>query len=91
MSRSYKKISICGYTNADSDKKGKRQINRRLRGIEKANIHRAISKGGSFDDFITTDINVIQKFSYLRKDGKQFIDIRNYTDDLDYFRKCLKK
>lgn len=89
MSRSYKKISICGNTKKESDKVGKTMISKRLRAKEKRNISRCISLN-NFEDFSTTLVDSISKYSYLSKDGKQYLNINDF-DDRDYFRKCIQK
>lgn len=86
MSRSYKKVPICGYTTAVSDKKGKKQINKRFRLIEKKNIYDHLNND-SFEDFVSSDINSIPKYTYLPKDGKQYLT----TTDIEIRRKSLKK
>ena len=85
MSRSYKKTNICGYSTSVSDKPGKRQINSRLRMKEKLNIHRHID---DFEGFVTTHKDDVEKYSYLPKDGKQYIHMNG---DPVAFRKSLKK
>lgn len=86
MSRSYKKQPYCGYTTAVSDKIGKKMINKRFRLIEKNNIKNCIEEHG-YDNFVTSDINQISKWTYLAKDGKQYI--KNYK--IGSFCKDLKK
>lgn len=88
MSRSYKKTPICGYTKANSDKQGKKMISKRIRMIEKQNIHSCLNHD-NFDDFSTTSKEQIPKWTYLAKDGKQFL--HDDCLDLETLRKCLKK
>lgn len=87
MSRSYKKTPICGYTKATSDKEGKKQINKRLRKEEKRNLKYSVVNN-ILDNFNSTHRDFISKYSYLPKDGKQFVFIDNNIDD---YRKTLKK
>lgn len=89
MSRSYKKSPICGNSKAISEKQEKLKANRKIRIAERVNLRK--HSIDSFENHITILPRDKGGSEYLRKDGKQYLDERDFIDNLDYFRKCLKK
>lgn len=74
MSRSRKKVPVVGYTNADSDKLGKVEANRRYRKIVKSKLDVRFIDKDTFLDFPSKrEVTNVWDFP---KDGKQWV-VRN--------------
>ncbi|MFC0323880.1 hypothetical protein ACFFHT_10015 [Gallibacterium melopsittaci] len=70
MSRSYKKISICGNASAKTEKQDKRIANRKFR----RNVHQLI-KAGKEPPF---HIRLVSNVCTFDKDGKQYFSAVEY-------------